>query len=69
MAPVQKTRAPQRCPRCGGPMYRGYDDDYSCLFCGEYIFANAPRPPAVERPPAPEGLRKRGRPRKNPVAA
>jgi hypothetical protein len=51
-------------------MYKGYDDDYTCLFCGEYVFANLPREPRVERPPVVEqGPRKRGRPRKNPVAA
>jgi hypothetical protein len=50
-------------------MYAGYDDDLSCLFCGEYVFANPP-PPIVQAPPAvSQGPRKRGRPRKNPVAA
>jgi hypothetical protein len=50
-------------------MYSGYDDDYSCLFCGEYVFATPP-PRVIEPPPlVPPGPRKRGRPRKNPVAA
>jgi hypothetical protein len=58
----------KRCPRCNGPMYRGYDEDYSCLFCGECVY---PRLPALVVPP-PAGIdapRKRGRPRKNPTAA
>ena len=67
---TQKLPPIARCPRCSGPMYKGYDDDYSCLFCGEYVFANMPREPRVERPPVvQEGPRKRGRPRKHPVAA
>ena len=66
----QKAAVPTRCPRCGGPMCRGYEEDYSCLFCGEYVFTKVPRERVVERPPmAQEGRRKRGRPRKNPVAA
>jgi hypothetical protein len=71
VVPSKKALPPiARCPRCSGPMYKGYDDDYSCLFCGEYVFANLPREPRVERPPViQEGPRKRGRPRKNPVAA
>jgi hypothetical protein len=68
MALAEKAPRMTRCRRCGGPMYRGYDDDYSCLFCGEYVFANAPAQP-LPRPPVQEGPRKRGRPRKNPVAA
>ena len=62
---------PRRCPRCAGPLYPGYDvDDLSCLFCGEYLFANMPeRPPVPASPPTPPGPRKRGRPRKNPAAA
>jgi tRNA(Ile2) C34 agmatinyltransferase TiaS len=68
MAPVTR-QAWKRCPRCSGPMYSGYDDDYSCLFCGEYVFATPP-PRVIEPPPlVPPGPRKRGRPRKNPVAA
>jgi uncharacterized protein (DUF983 family) len=67
MAPLMKPM-PKRCPRCNGPLYAGYDDDLSCLFCGEYLFANPP--PMVQTAPAvPQGPRKRGRPRKNPVAA
>ena len=66
MAPMAKPM-PKRCPRCSGPLYAGYDDDLSCLFCGEYVFANPPR--IIETPPVPQGPRKRGRPRKNPVAA
>jgi hypothetical protein len=69
MALPQKQPPPSHCPRCKGPMYAGYDDDRTCLFCGEYWFANPP-PPVVERAPVVhEGPRKRGRPRKHPVAA
>jgi uncharacterized Zn finger protein (UPF0148 family) len=69
MALPAKQPPPKHCPRCKGPMYQGYDDDRTCLFCGEYWFANPP-PPVVERPPVvQEGPRKRGRPRKHPVAA
>ena len=65
-----KRPMPRNCPRCSGPLYRGYDDDMSCLFCGEYMFANMPPRPAVQpEPPVQTGPRKRGRPRKNPVAA
>jgi hypothetical protein len=67
--PTKKLPVIVRCSRCAGPMYKGYDDDYTCLFCGEYVFANMPREPRVQRPPVQEGPRKRGRPRKNPVAA
>ena len=59
----------RRCPRCSGPMYPGYDDDLTCLFCGEYVFANPPPRTALPPPEIPPGPRKRGRPRKNPVAA
>jgi hypothetical protein len=69
MALMTKATMPKRCPRCNGPLYAGYDDDMSCLFCGEYVFANPP-PRIVETPPVvQQGPRKRGRPRKNPVAA
>ncbi len=34
------------CPRCGGPLYSSYQDksggEYSCLFCGEYVFSRQP---------------------------
>jgi hypothetical protein len=50
-------------------MYRGYDDDMSCLFCGEYVFAHPPAQPLPRPPTEQQGPRKRGRPRKNPVAA
>jgi hypothetical protein len=51
-------------------MYKGYEDDYTCLLCGEYVFANMPKEPPVARTAPPqEGPRKRGRPRKHPVAA
>jgi uncharacterized protein (DUF983 family) len=63
----EKAPVPSRCPRCSGPLYRGYDDDYSCLFCGEHIYTRVPQP--VIAPLVPPGPRKRGRPRKNPVAA
>jgi uncharacterized protein (DUF983 family) len=68
MAPLMKPM-PKRCPRCNGPLYAGYDDDLSCLFCGEYVFANPPAPIVQTAPLVPQGPRKRGRPRKNPVAA
>jgi len=68
MALATKPVPPSRCTRCSGPMYRGYDDDFTCLFCGEYWFANPPQPlPAP--PPVQEGPRKRGRPRKHPIVA
>ena len=70
MVLVQQKPSVRCCPRCNGFMYLGYEDDYSCLTCGEYIFANAPYPPVVAQPAVPpDGKRKRGRPRKNPVAA
>ena len=63
--------APSKCPRCNGPMYRGYDDDASCLYCGEYVSARVVAhklllPPEDSPPNTP---RKRGRPRKSAVAA
>ena len=64
---TEKKPALRKCPRCDGPLYRGYDDDMSCLFCGEYLFAKLPPRPVIQ--PQPSGPRKRGRPRKNPVAA
>ena len=70
--PLLKTiPAPTSCPRCSGPMYRGYDDDASCLYCGEYVFARVLASPLLIDPDGtpPSGPRKRGRPRKNAVAA
>ena len=69
MALAPKPPVLTRCPRCSGPMYSGYDDDYTCLLCGEYVFTSLPPQPLVERPPVQEGPRKRGRPRKHPEVA
>ena len=71
MALAQHSKpAPTHCPRCNGPMYQGYEDESSCLLCGEYVFANPlPAPPVDRLPTPPDGPRKRGRPRKHPVAA
>ena len=71
MAMVPHTVRPTRCPRCGGAVYRDYDNDYSCLHCGESVFVVAPRMRLADLPPPPpEGeRRKRGRPRKHPIAA
>jgi len=67
MSLLQTIPAPTTCPRCGGPMYRGYDDEASCLYCGEYVY---PRVEARRLLLEPEGgRRKRGRPRKHTVAA
>lgn len=70
MSLLKTIPAPTKCPRCNGPMYRGYDDDASCLFCGEYVFTRVLASPLIVEPDgAPAGPRKRGRPRKNSVAA
>jgi uncharacterized Zn finger protein (UPF0148 family) len=71
MAMVPQASPPKHCPRCGGAVYRDYDNDYSCLHCGESVFVVAPRVRLADLPPAPpEGeRRKRGRPRKHPIAA
>jgi hypothetical protein len=52
-------------------VYRDYDNDYSCLHCGESVFVVAPRMRLADLPPAPPDgeRRKRGRPRKHPIAA
>ncbi len=60
MVLTRQTMAPQRCPRCGGPLYRGYEvGEYYCLFCGEDVFVNAPRPLIAERPPIPAAATQR----------
>jgi hypothetical protein len=52
----------QQCPRCRGPLFKTGDDEYNCLYCGEYLFTD---PPPPERPLViQQGPRKRGRPRK-----
>lgn len=51
------------CPRCGSAMYRGYDQDFCCLFCGEYVYFDA-RGLQVAHAPTEEprqGPRKRNR--------
>jgi uncharacterized Zn finger protein (UPF0148 family) len=62
-------RAPIRrqCPRCSGPLFKTYDDEYNCLCCGEYLFT-AQAPPEYQRVIA-EGPRRRGRPRKQAMSA
>lgn len=50
-----------KCRRCQGPMYRGYDQDWCCLHCGEVVY-DAPDYREVHRL---WDLRpRRGRPRK-----
>ena len=61
------TRRPARCPRCRGPLYRDFDGDHCCLFCGEYSYLQPVVPLAVvrvmvERP-------RRGRPSKRAAVA
>ena len=71
MALLRAIPVPTTCPRCGGPMYRGYEDDASCLLCGEYVFTRVEASPLLSGPdglPA-TGPRRRGRPRKSEVAA
>lgn len=59
----------QRCQRCGGQMYQGFDGEYTCLHCGEVVYP--PRPVArfaldPEALGADLGLRRRrGRPRRD----
>ncbi len=54
-----------RCPRCAGPMYRSYQDEYCCLLCGEYLFPPASKRPVAEPPTrVPPAPGKGGRPRK-----
>src|SRR5579884_606427 len=36
------SRLPQRCRRCGGPMYIAYEDERVCLLCGEVWYPPAP---------------------------
>jgi hypothetical protein len=43
-------------------MYRGYDEDLCCLFCGEYLYVSAngllrasPPPPEMDIAPHPRG--------------
>jgi hypothetical protein len=71
MALLQQASPPQQCPRCRGQVCQDYDGDYCCLLCGEYIYFRMPTvrwqdlQPAAAEP----GKRKRGRPRKHPIAA
>jgi uncharacterized Zn finger protein (UPF0148 family) len=65
MSLAEAAPVPSHCPRCRGPLFQGYEDEYGCLMCGERIFPqpsvrSEPRPVVQERP------RKRGRPRKQP---
>ena len=54
-----------RCARCGGPMYRGLDDEQTCLHCGEVVYAPEPVLSREEREAWSTEMRpKRGRPRK-----
>ena len=62
----QQSPAPQQCPRCGGRLLWNYDE-YQCLCCGETVYADGA--PLRMAPLAPEDLRKRGRPRKQPLMA
>ena len=57
------------CPRCTGPMYQDYEEEATCLYCGEHVYANVPPRPELQAAPVSEGPRKRGRPRKHFVAA
>jgi hypothetical protein len=47
-------------------MYREYDEDLCCLFCGEYLYVFADGIHGASPPPAEPELvaRRRGRPRK-----
>jgi len=58
----------QCCPRCGGPMYPGYDDDHCCICCGERLYVDARgrrlMPYRLPGPSLPTP-RKRGRPPAN----
>ncbi|MBX5490165.1 MAG: hypothetical protein IRZ14_03330 [Chloroflexi bacterium] len=67
MSLLKTIPAPTTCPRCGGPMYRGYDGDASCLYCGEYVYTRVEARRLLAEPEG--GRRKRGRPRKATVAA
>ena len=69
MYPISASHIPRSCPRCAGALYLTYDDDYTCLICGEYVYRNPPPPLPEPAPMVQEGPRKRGRPRKRPVAA
>jgi uncharacterized Zn finger protein (UPF0148 family) len=68
MLRVEAAPVPQHCPRCRGPLFKGDDDDYGCLLCGERIY---PQPRIIiERLPLDQqGPRKRGRPRKQRLVA
>jgi uncharacterized Zn finger protein (UPF0148 family) len=59
---------PQHCPRCRGPLFQGYENEYGCLMCGECMYRQ-PRVMSEPRPVVQEGPRKRGRPRKHPLVA
>jgi hypothetical protein len=46
MPRVPTLTVPPRCPRCAGPMIGSDFDQHSaeasCLYCGEYVFMQAP---------------------------
>jgi hypothetical protein len=68
MIRVEAAPVPQQCPRCAGRLFQGYEDEYDCFLCGERIFPRLRL--IIERlPPASDGRRKRGRPRKQPLVA
>jgi hypothetical protein len=70
MAPAQSASGTRQCPRCSGLMYQDHDRDYTCMNCGECIYFAAPRLQWKDlEPPLAPGKRRRGRPRKHPVAA
>jgi hypothetical protein len=66
---LQQSIGQKRCPRCGGPMYSGYPDEYSCLFCGEYVYARATPAPLVPADVEVERVRGTPRPRRKPPTA
>jgi hypothetical protein len=64
------TQTVQRCPRCSGQVYQGFDGESSCLHCGEVFYP--PRPVArfkldLDALASDTLLRRgRGRPRRTP---
>jgi hypothetical protein len=69
MALTQTATPPERCPRCAGPMYRDYTNEYTCLYCGEHVFGAVPPRPAVKDTPRTAEVRPTPRPRRRRVAA